>query len=137
MDQPQRPPATIGQQAGVTLVETAIALSVAAVLAGLAAPSFEQLRQRRQLENVAAQVETDLQHARGLAVARNQTLRVSSDPPAGATCYVIHTGAASACPCSADGTPVCGDGVQACGCPDDDPGTSRVDGRTWHHQSAS
>jgi len=40
-------------QAGVTLVETTVVTSVAAVLAGLAAPSFDGALQRRHLEGAA------------------------------------------------------------------------------------
>lgn len=98
---------------GVTLVETAVVLSVAAILVGLAIPSFEQARQRRHLEGAAQLFETDVQHARSLAVARQQTVRLSFDAADGAGCYVVHTGAANACTCAADGTAVCSAGAEA------------------------
>ena len=64
-------------QAGITLVETTVVSSVLAVLTGLAAPSFDSSIQRRHLEGAATQLETDIHHARMLAVARNAPLRMS------------------------------------------------------------
>jgi type IV fimbrial biogenesis protein FimT len=98
---------------GVTLVEAAVALAVTAILVGLAIPSFEQARQRRHLEGAAQLFETDVQHARSLAVARQQTVRLSFDATASAGCYVVHTGAANACTCAADGAAVCSAGAEA------------------------
>jgi type IV fimbrial biogenesis protein FimT len=99
---------------GVTLVEAAVALAVTAILVGLAIPSFEQARQRRHLEGAAQLFETDVQHARSLAVARQQTVRLSFDATAGAgCCYVVHTGAANACTCAADGAAVCSAAAEA------------------------
>lgn len=98
---------------GITLVETAVVLAVAAILVGLAIPSFEQARQRRHLEGGAQLFETDVQHARSLAVARQQTVRLSFDTTDGAGCYVVHTGAANACTCAADGAAACSAGAEA------------------------
>lgn len=98
---------------GVTLVEAAVVLAVAAILVGLAIPSFEQARQRRHLEGAAQLFETDVQHARSLAVARQQSVRLSFDATVGAGCYVVHTGAANACTCTADGAAACSAGAEA------------------------
>jgi type IV fimbrial biogenesis protein FimT len=94
-------------QAGITLVETTVVSSVLAVLTGLAAPSFDSSIQRRHLEGAATQLETDIHHARMLAVARNAPLRMSFLSGVGGSCYVIHTGAANQSTCAADGSPVC------------------------------
>ena len=94
-------------QAGVTLVETTTVAAVVAVLTGLAAPGFDSSLQRRHLEGAATQLETDIHHARMLAVARNAPLRISFESGAGGSCYVIHTGAANACGCAADGSAIC------------------------------
>lgn len=99
-------------QAGITLVETMVATSVLAVLTGLAAPSFDSSMQRRHLEGAAAQLETDIHYARMLAVARNAPLRISFENRDGASCYVVHSGAANQCGCAADGAALCqGDAV--------------------------
>ena len=96
------------RQRGATLIEAATAAAIVAVLTGLAAPTFEQARERRHLEGVAAQLETDLQLTRAAAVARNTGLRVSFEAPAdGSSCYVVHSGAVGDCSCGADGLAVC------------------------------
>lgn len=100
-------------QAGVTLIETTTVGAVVAVLTGLAAPAFDQSIQRRHLEGAATQLETDIHHARMLAVARNAPLRISFETGAGGSCYVIHSGAANDCGCAADGSAVCRAGAQA------------------------
>jgi len=101
--------APIRRQRGLTLIETSIVLAVAAIVVGAVAPSFQQARERRHLEGVAAQMETDFAHTRSLAVARNQTLRVNF---ASASCYVVHTGGATDCRCSADGSASCSSGAE-------------------------
>jgi type IV fimbrial biogenesis protein FimT len=100
-------------QAGITLVETTVATSVLAVVTSLAAPSFEDLMQRKRLEGAATQLESDVHHARMLAVARNAPLRISFESGAGGSCYVIHTGSAGQCRCQADGSAQCQGEAQA------------------------
>ena len=98
-------------QAGVTLIESLMVLAVGTVALGAAAPGFESARERRQIESAAAQFETDVQHARSLAAARSQAVRVTFSSGADNSCYVVHTGDAGDCPCVADGRPVCSDGA--------------------------
>jgi type IV fimbrial biogenesis protein FimT len=104
---PRLPMSARRRQAGITLVETMVVTSVLAVLTGLAVPGFDSSIQRRHLEGAATQLETDIHHARMLAVARNAPLRISFESGAGGSCYVIHTGAANQCACAADGSAVC------------------------------
>ena len=94
-------------QRGMTLVEVTMALSVAAVLTGLAAPSFDKALQRRHLEGAAAQLATDIHYTRSLAVSRNAPLRISFEASASGSCYVIHSGAANQCSCATDGAATC------------------------------
>lgn len=89
------------RQRGVTLVEAAIALAVAAVAASTAAPGLQDLIARKRLEGTAAQLSTDLQTVRTEAVARNAPLRISFHADPGGSCYLIHTGAKALCSCSA------------------------------------
>lgn len=96
-------------QFGMTLIESSIVLSIAAVVVGMAAPSFEAARERRQLEGVAAQLETDVMFTRSLAVARNQSLRLSFVTE---TCYVVHAGDIADCRCGADGQARCAGDVE-------------------------
>ncbi len=100
-------------QAGFSLVETAIVGSVLATIGGLAVPSFDAAIQRRHLEGAAAQLETDIQHTRMLAVAHNVPLRISFESSAAGSCYVIHTGAAGQCSCNTQGPAVCQGDAQA------------------------
>ncbi len=90
-------------QRGVTLIETGVVTTVVAVLTSIAAPSFDASIQRRHLEGASAQLETDIHHTRMMAVARNAPLRISFQSGSGGSCYVIHTGAANACGCDANG----------------------------------
>lgn len=91
-------------QHGWTLIEGSMVLAVTSLVVGLAAPSFETLRQRHELEALAAQFETDVAYVRSLAVARNETVRLAF---AGEACYVAHTGPATECTCNADGSATC------------------------------
>ena len=100
-------------QAGVTLIETTTVTAVLAVLTGLAAPSFEHSLQRQHLQGAATQLETDIHHARMLAVARNAALRISFESGAAGSCYVIHSGTANQCSCADGGAAVCQGAAQA------------------------
>ena len=100
------------RDAGVTLIEAATVTAIVAVLIGIAVPSFQDARARRQLEGVAAQLETDLQLARSEAVARNESVRVGFTRDAGGSCYVLHTGPAGGCRCDGAGTTSCGAGAE-------------------------
>lgn len=97
---------------GITLTEAMLAMAVCLVAVGAAAPGFEAARERRHLEGVAAQLETDLQLARSEAVALNRTLHVGFRSDAAGACYVVHTGAPKECDCSG-ATPACTGGALA------------------------
>jgi type IV fimbrial biogenesis protein FimT len=100
-------------QAGVTLVESMITVTVLGAVTSLAVPGFDSAIQRRHLEGAAAQLETDIQHARMLAITRSETLRISFENVAGGSCYVIHRGAANQCGCNTDGSARCEAGATA------------------------
>jgi type IV fimbrial biogenesis protein FimT len=106
-------PAHRRAQNGVSLIESSIVLCLMALATGAVAPSFERAQQRRHLEGSAAQVATDLQYARSLAVARAATVRVSFQTHAGASCYVVHTGSAGDCQCASGSATVCRNGAEA------------------------
>jgi type IV fimbrial biogenesis protein FimT len=87
---------------GLTLVELLVVLAVAAALLQTATVSFSAWLQRQHLLGVSAQFNADLQSLRAAAVTRHRSLRLSfQDTPAG-MCYVLHSGDADACRCSAD-----------------------------------
>jgi type IV fimbrial biogenesis protein FimT len=105
--------ATPRRQRGVSLVESLIVLAVTTVSLGAALPTFQDALQRRHFDGVAAQLETDLQMARSLAVSQDRNVRISFKTDAGGSCYVVHTGAADACTCNADGSASCSNGELA------------------------
>ncbi len=100
-------------QRGITLVETLVTTAIMAVAAGTTIPGMTALRTQHQLAQAAAEFETDVQHARSLAVAGNQSLRVTFDSHGGTSCYIIHTGSADDCHCAGDGPALCHDEGQA------------------------
>lgn len=95
------------RQRGVTLIESAVSLCITAALACTVAPAFQRAAARHAVEALSAQIETELQHARGLAVAQAQSVHWRVDSPANVGCYVVYTGPAAACSCSAEALPVC------------------------------
>lgn len=99
-------------QAGLTLIELAVAVAVIAIVAATAAPSFAAFLDARRVDGAAVALAADLQLARREAVARNRALRLSVLADGDATCWVLHTGAASDCTCGADALPACGNGAE-------------------------
>ena len=98
---------------GLSLIESMMTLTVIAVASGSVLPSFQQSIAQRRIDGAAAQLHTDLQLARSLAVAQNRSLRVSLLADAGGSCYVVHSGSAGDCRCGADGVAVCNAGAEA------------------------
>ncbi|MCC7288200.1 MAG: GspH/FimT family pseudopilin [Burkholderiaceae bacterium] len=86
-------------QRGVSLIEALCALSIASVAIGSAVPSLSSARQKAQLQAAAAQLETDVQFAKGQASALNRTVTLTLREADGATCYIVHTGPAANCAC--------------------------------------
>ena len=99
-------------QRGLTLIESTVAIAVAAVTLATAVPGLRATIDRRHLDGTASQLAADLRFARTEAVARNQPVRISFHADAdGGSCYLIHTGARALCSCTA-GRPACsGDAV--------------------------
>jgi type IV fimbrial biogenesis protein FimT len=112
MKSTHQPTAARRRQQGLTLVECAITLTVLALVAGLTVPAFGSARQKRHLEGAAAQLETDLQFSRSLAVARNEVVRMTFERSASHSCYVVHTGAVDDCRCATNGSAVCSNGAE-------------------------
>jgi type IV fimbrial biogenesis protein FimT len=98
---------------GVTLVESMVVTAVVAIVAGTAVPSLGGLKSRQAPIGAAAEFETDVQHTRSLAVAGNAALRITFDARDGASCYIVHRGAASDCECGSAGEAVCRNGAEA------------------------
>lgn len=95
----------LARQRGVSLVETMVVCTVTAVTLGVGLPGFGALAERKRLESAAAQIETELQYARSLAVAQGRSVRASFSNAKGQGCYVIHSGGPGECVCSGDDRP--------------------------------
>lgn len=94
-------------QRGFTLIEACIVLAVTAIVAGSAAPAMQSLIDSRRLDGAANQLATDIQFVRTEAVARNTPVRLSFHATTDGSCYVVHTGNAAQCDCSAAGPAQC------------------------------
>jgi type IV fimbrial biogenesis protein FimT len=78
----------------VSLVELMIVVAVAAIIIGLAAPSFSDYILTQRVRSVHAQLATDLQFARAEAVSRSAYVSVRfqfTTGDSGASCYIIFT----------------------------------------------
>lgn len=100
------------RQSGITLVESAAVLGIVCVMFGVALPKLETVFATRMLETAAAQLRTDVQHARSTAVAMGQTLRLQVQDGAAGSCYVVHTGSAGSCSCTPSGSVTCSAAAQ-------------------------
>jgi prepilin-type N-terminal cleavage/methylation domain-containing protein len=98
---------------GVTLVEVCIVLAILAVLAGSALPSFKETLQKRKFDGAVAEITTEVNFARGTAVAQGRGTWLNYTRVAGGSCALIHVGAKTDCTCAADGQPVCAPGAEA------------------------
>ena len=98
---------------GLSVTELLCSVAIMAVLVGGALPLFNELRWSQALQASAALLETDLHHARSLAVVTSRPVRLSmQELPVGGSCYMVHTGAAHACRCDGQGQAVCEDGAE-------------------------
>lgn len=106
------PPRCPRARRGWTLIELLVVMTVSGLLLAVSLPSFENFLQRRRLDGLSAQLIGDLQFLRSSAVAQHTGLRLRLQDNAGGSCYLIHTGAADACGCGADGQAQCQTGAE-------------------------
>jgi len=100
-------------QRGFTLIESAIAMAVTAIVAAAAAPGLRDMIDARRLDGAAASLAADLRFVRTEAIAQRRPLRLSIRTTADASCWIVHTGAAADCTCGTDGVSVCTGGASA------------------------
>ncbi|HSW05753.1 GspH/FimT family pseudopilin [Aquabacterium sp.] len=79
---------------GLTLIEVLVAVAIAAIMVGLAAPSFVQTLARSRLEGVATTLAMDIQYTRSEAIRRGG--KHADTTLAGATLTIAADGASYA-----------------------------------------
>lgn len=85
---------------GFTLVELLVTVSVFAIIAAIAVPSYQNTLDRRRLIGAAEQIQSDFQFARSEAVKINQNVFMAFRPVAGNSatwCYGLNAGATCNC----------------------------------------
>ena len=98
---------------GFTLVELLVVVAVAVVLLTIAAPSMRELIARQRLKSVNAELVTDLQYARTLAISRNQSISVKFQDGATMSCYVVYVASLiGSCDCTHTPGSVCSNGSE-------------------------
>ncbi len=97
---------------GIGLLEACIVIAIIGIVAAGAVPSMQGLLDGRRLAGAATQLAADIQLTRSEAVLRNRSLRLSLHTLADASCYLIHTGAASQCTCRTTGPATCSGAAQ-------------------------
>jgi type IV fimbrial biogenesis protein FimT len=78
----------------LSLVELMVVVAIAAIIIGLAAPSFSDYIVTQRVRSVHAQLATDLQFARSEAVSRGSFVSVRfqfTTGASGASCYIVFT----------------------------------------------
>ncbi len=98
-------------QHGITLLELAIVVVVTAIVAATAGPSLAAFIETRRLDGAATRLASDIQFVRSESLARNRSLRLSFRSHAAASCWIVHTGAATQCDCPNPGPAVCTGGA--------------------------
>lgn len=104
---PTRSLDTPARSRGLSMVELLCATSVALTAAGVSLDGMGDLIQAQRLRAAGAELESELQLARSMAIAGSQPVRLAIQQTAGGTCTLIHTGPKNACVCKAEGLPVC------------------------------
>ena len=93
---------------GITLIEALVVVSVLAILAAVAVPSFQGFTDQRRVEGAANEYASHLHWARSHALQTGSAVRIKVESGGGGACYVIHQAAAGACSClDANGDGAC------------------------------
>lgn len=101
------PPLVSRRQRGITLLECCVCLTILCILLGTALPSMTSLLDLQRLRGMSATLVGDLHLMRSEAILRNADVRMSFHAAGGGSCYVVHTGPASACSCTSTGQALC------------------------------
>jgi prepilin-type N-terminal cleavage/methylation domain-containing protein len=99
------------RQDGFTIIELMVVVVIAAILLTLAAPSFNDMLQRRRMEGQVSELVTDLQYARSEAVQRNRNVVLVTG--GAGTCYTIAAWSTGVGSCDCTASPACTGGPTA------------------------
>lgn len=94
-------------QSGLSMVESLLTTLISGLLLLAALPGLMDAKDKRRIDSLVAQIETELQYARSEAVARGETVRVGFVNDGGSSCYVVHTGSPRQCTCLPSGRAEC------------------------------
>lgn len=94
-------------QRGWSLFETLVTLVVLGALVALVAPSLAQMAQRQRHQALLHALQSDLQQARGMAMAGLDPVRLQLYPFGSGSCYVVHRGPSGSCVCKEGGHTDC------------------------------
>ena len=84
-----------------TLIELLVVVALIAILLALVGPSMGDLLATQRVQNINAQLVTDIQYARSEAARRNMAVRVRFGSSDTMTCYVIYIqGVIGSCNCT-------------------------------------
>jgi type IV fimbrial biogenesis protein FimT len=101
------------RQTGLTLPEVLISLLITSILTLFSINAWSSKLTTTRLDGRVQELIQDLHWLRSQAVATKARIRLSVNQVGGASCYVIHTGQAHDCACTASGQAICSSGAQA------------------------
>jgi type IV fimbrial biogenesis protein FimT len=94
-------------QVGLSMVEAMMVFAVLAIVVTTAVPSMVSFIDGRRLEAAATGLVADIHFVRTEAVARNRPIRLSIHASGAESCWVVHTGLAAQCRCTASRSAIC------------------------------